>query len=1041
MEGGKATYNVPYVYTLEGDLSLEVLERSLREVVRRHEILRTRIEVARGTPVQVVGDAAWVNLEVEDVSALGEKDREEALRRLVKEEAHRAFDLERGPLMRSRVVRCGERLHMLLLTFHHIVFDGWSDGIFFGELSKLYSAYVQGKGTPLEDVPVQYGDYAEWQRAWLEGGVLEKQLSYWKEKLGGDLPVLALPADRARPKIRTNRGITESFELPEPLCRKLEDLSQRESATMFMTLLSAFEVLMLRYSGQEELLVGTPIAGRRRMEVEKLIGFFVNTLVLRTDLGGDPTFRDLLGRVRGVCLGAFEHRDVPFEKLVEELHPARNVSHSPLFQAMFVLQAEEEAAIALGDCKGHRLDVNTETAKFDVMLSLTKRQNRLAGSLQCDADLFDRDSVLRMIEHFTTLLEGIAADPGEHVWQIPIMTEVEAQKVTVEWNGTQTGYPSGSSIHGLFETQVRQVPEAVALQDGIHQVTYRDLNSRANRLARFLRARGVGPESSVGVVLDRSVDLIVGLLAILKAGGTYVPLEISQPRERVSFILDDARVGIILSHRSHKDEIPPRAGEVIFLDLEWHDIGRESEEDLPVAVSPDALAYVMYTSGSTGAPKGVCVRHRGVVRLVRSNDYAALNSGEVFLLFSSISFDASTFEIWGSLLNGARLVIFPPHIPSLEELGRVVRDTGVTTLWLTASLFHHMVDGPLDLLGGVRQMLTGGEVLPVPQVRRFLERYPRCRLINGYGPTENTTFTCCYTVGAGTGITTSVPIGRPIRNTRVYILDRFMQPLPVGIPGELFAAGDGLARGYLNRPDLTAEKFVAGPAGSGSPERLYRTGDLARYLPDGNIEFIGRVDNQVKIRGFRIELEEIEGVLVRCPGVREAAVTVTEVAPGDRRLFAHCAVEGGSPGRAGALRDSLKLKLPEYMIPSAFVFLDALPRNPNGKVDRVLLSASAPAGTVDRGGATGEEMSPTEDALAGILARILGIARVGINDNFFSLGGHSLLAMQVVSRIRDRWRIDLSLVSVFEYPTVGELALAIEEKLLDQIENLRDEEV
>jgi acyl-coenzyme A synthetase/AMP-(fatty) acid ligase/acyl carrier protein len=429
------------------------------------------------------------------------------------------------------------------------------------------------------------------------------------------------------------------------------------------------------------------------------------------------------------------------------------------------------------------------------------------------------------------------------------------------------------------------------------------------------------------------------------------------------------------------------------------------------------------------------------VRLVRSNDYATLNSGEVFLLFASISFDASTFEIWGSLLNGARLVIFPPAIPSLEELGRVIRDTGVTTLWLTASLFRHMVDGSLHFLGGVRQLLTGGEVLPVPQVRRFLEKYPGCRLINGYGPTENTTFTCCYTVGAGTGITTSVPIGRPIRNTRVYILDRFLQPVPVGIPGELCIAGDGLARGYLNRPDLTAQRFVAGPAGSGAPERLYRTGDLARFRPDGNIEFIGRADNQVKIRGFRVELEEIEAVLARHPGVREAVVTFTEFAPGDRRLVAHCVVDGGSGDYAGTLRDSLKLKLPEYMIPSVFLIQDCLPRNSSGKVDRVLLSASAPTGAVDPGGAAGEEMSPTENALAGILARILGVERVSINDNFFSLGGHSLLAMQVVSRIRDRWRVDLSLVSVFEYPTVGELAMAIEEKLLDQIENLRDEEV
>ena len=1038
---GGSVYNVPYAYRLRGDVSAETLENALTEIVRRHEVLRTTFTAVDGAPFQNVGPALHVNVSVRDLRSLPEGDRERAAMLRLHEEAHGGFDLERGPLMRVTLIRLREDEYILVLVFHHIVFDGWSESVFFRELSALYGTTPRGTEEVLPDLSIQYGDYVLWQREWLQGEVLERQIKYWRENLGGSVPVLELPVDRPRPPVQTYRGLTEFMTIPAPLYVALTQLGREEGVTLFMTLLSAFNVLLSRTSGQEDLMVGTPVAGRNRMEVEGLTGFFVNTLVLRTDTGGNPSFRELLKRVREVCLGALEHQEVPFEKIVEELHPQRSLTHSPLFQVMFVLQSAPEGRITLGRNTADKLDVNTDTAKFDVTLSMMERGGELVGWLQCSADLFERETIARMAGHFIALLQGIVDDPGRRLWQIPMMTAAEEREITTGWNATQSDYPSGMTISGLFEDQARSSPDAVALQEDRRQVTYRELNSRANRLARYLRARGVGPESCVGVALDRSADLIVGLLAILKAGGTYVPLEVSYPRERIAFILDDARVDVILTQRSLREELPPRSSGVICLDMEWEDVGREGDENLPAPGSPDALAYVMYTSGSTGVPKGVCVPHRGVVRLVRSNDYAALNSGEVFLLFASISFDASTFEIWGSLLNGARLVIFPPRLPSLDELGRVIRDNGVTTLWLTASLFRHMVDGPLDFLGGVRQLLTGGEVLPVPQVRRFLETLPRCRLINGYGPTENTTFTCCYTIAGGTGFTSSVPIGRPIRNTRVYILDRFMQPVPVGIPGELCAAGDGLARGYLNRPDLTAEKFVRGPAGSGSPERMYRTGDLARYRPDGNIEFIGRVDNQVKIRGFRVELEEIEAVLARHPGVREAVVTATEVAPGDRRLVAHCVVDGGYSGSAGAMRDSLKAKLPEYMIPSSVVFLESLPRNSSGKVDRVLLSASAPAREVDPAGAGRDEMSPTEKVLAEILARILGVERVSVNDNFFSLGGHSLLAMQVVSRIRDRWRIDLSLVSLFEFPTVRGLAPIIEEKLLDQIEKMSDEEV
>ena len=1039
MSPGTATYNVPYAWRLEGRVESARIERALTDIVRRHEILRTTFSAPGGTPVQTVHPPGDVRVTVVDIAGASGAEREESARRLLHEEAHRGFDLERGPLMRATLVRLGESDAMLIVVFHHIVFDGWSEGIFFRELSALYESAARGEPAPLPPLPLQYGDYVLWQRERMQGDVLEQQLAYWREKLGGALPVLELPADRPRPPRPGVGGTTEFFTLPPAVSAGLLRLSQREGSTLFMTLLAGFNVLLSRYSAQEDIVVGTPIAGRTRMELEGLAGFFVNTLALRTDLSGNPPFRELLRRVRDAALGAFEHQEVPFEKIVEELHPRRSTAHSPLFQVMFVLQSAPEGRMTLGGHPAAKIDVTTETAKFDVTLSMMERGGEIVGWLQCADDLFEPETIRRMAGHIAVLFTGIAADPGRTIRQLPLMTEGERELVTTGWNETAGDYPRNASIHRLFERQARRRPEAVALEEAAGVMTYAAVNARANRIAAALRKRGVGPGSLVGLAMERSADLVVAMIGILKAGGAYVPLDTGYPPDRIAFMKSDARLGVVVTHRSLGRKLALEGSRVLSLDADAAEIDAAPPEDLPFDGDGEQCAYVMYTSGSTGTPKGVSIPHRGVVRLVIGADYARLDAEEVFLLFAPVSFDASTFEIWGALLNGARLAIFPAELPSLEDLGRFIRDRGVTTLWLTASLFHQMVEGPLDLLAGVRQLLTGGDVLPVPQVRKFIERHGQCRLVNCYGPTENTTFTTCHTIGALPPSALSVPIGRPIRNTRVYILDTFMQPVPVGVPGELFAAGDGLALGYLRQEALTSEKFVAGVPDVPGGGRMYRTGDIARWRPDGTIEFLGRADNQVKIRGFRIEPGEIEAVLARHSGVKEAAVVARAAAGGDRRLVAYCILNAGAECREEDLSSYLRGNLPPYMVPSAFVFMDAFPRNPNGKTDRALL----PDPGEKTAGSQGEEppvLSTVESGLAGIFAGILGITRVGADDDFFALGGHSLLAMQVVSRIRDNWQVDVPLSSLFEFPTVRGLAQVIEGKLLDQIENMSDEE-
>ena len=900
----KALYNMPAALRLRGQLDVEAMEQSLVEIVARHEALRTTFEVIDEELMQLIHAEGTVALPLIDLQAVDATVREQEITRLANEEAQFAFDLVRGPLLRTTLLKVDEQEHVLLVTMHHIISDGWSTAILIRELSALYAAFQSGEPSPLPELPLQYGDYAESQLEWMSGELLEEQLAYWQKQLAGELSVLQLPTDYPRPPKQSHRGAHVKFELSKELTEGLKALSQREGVTLFMTLFAAYNTLLHRYTGQEDLLVGTPVAGRNQEELEQVIGLFVNTLVLRTDLSGNPTFRELLKRVRQVAFGAFEHQEVPVEKLVEDLQPERNMSYSPLFQTMFVLQNVSLSTLTLPGLTLEVLESEHGTAKFDLLMDMVEEKGRLQGSLQYSVDLFDAATVERMIEHFRVMLQGIVAAPDKHVAFLPLLNEVEREQLLTLWNDTEVAPSQSGTVPEWFVRQAEQTPDAVAIVDVKGELTYRQLNEQANQLAAYLQAHGVQAGDLVGIFLERSAQAIVSMLAVLKAGGAYVPLDPAYPQERLTMMLEETQVAILLTEERLTERLPAHEARVICVDVEAERIAAESVTNPNVVVDREQLAYVMFTSGSTGRPKGVCVPHRGIVRLVKEPNYVQLSAEVVMLQFAPISFDAATFEIWGGLLNGGRVVVFPAHLPTMEELGGFILEHGITTAWLTAGLFHQMVEERLDDLRQVRQLLAGGDVLSVAHVKKVLEHLPEITLINGYGPTENTTFTCCYPLNDLSQVGSSISIGRPISGTQVYVLDRHMQLVPQGVPGELYTGGDGLAHGYLHQPDLTAEKFVQNPFADQSGALLYRTGDLVRWMPDGNLEFLGRTDNQVKIRGFRIELGEIETELGQHPSVREVVVIPREDVPGgqaSRRLSgagAGCGVYSWGTARA-----------------------------------------------------------------------------------------------------------------------------------------------
>ena len=1030
LDPGNCVYNFPVAVRLKGSLNLAALEQSLNEVVRRHEALRTTFSIVDGQPSQVIAPKLIITLPVVNLRPLSEVERENEVQRLVIEEARRSFDLARGPLLRAMVLQLGEEEQVGLLTMHHIVSDGWSTGILIREMAVLYQAYSSGNSSPLTELPIQYADFAYWQREWLEGAVLQTQLAYWKQQLQDSPPLLELPTDHPRPRVQTFRGAHQSLLLPKAIGSALNALSREEGATLFMTLLAAFKVLLRSYTSQDDVIVGTPIANRNRLEIEKLIGFFVNALVLRTDLSGNPTFRELVRRVREVCLGAYVYQDLPFERLVEELHLERDLSRNPLFQVMFVLQNASVQAIDIPGLSLSPVVADVGTTHFDLTLHIVDTEQGLIATAAYNTDLFDAATMTRMLGHFQTLLEAIVKSPAQRLSELSLLTSAERQQVLVAWNEVRTDYTPARCIHRLFEAQVERTPDAIALVFEDEQLTYRELNHRANQLAHGLRRLNVGPEVPVGVCLERSLEMVIGLLGILKAGGVYLPLDPAYPKERITFMLEDSRVPVLLTQERLRAGLPEHRARVVCLDSDWETIARESEENPTISMQPENLAYIIYTSGSTGQPKGVQVSHRSIADHCREvQRLYELDPNDRVLQFASMSFDLSLEQILPTLIAGARVVL-TREIWRAAEFHEKASEFGLTVLNLPTGYWQELVreweaEPEPALSMQYRLFVVGGDVM-LPEVLRLWQRSQLryIRLLNAYGPTEATITATAFELPprlAESATLHRIPIGRPLANRELYILDRHCNLVPIGVPGELHIGGTSLARGYLNQPDLTGERFIPDTFGNRAGARLYKTGDLARYLPDGNIEYIGRTDHQVKIRGFRIELEEIEAVLAQHPSVRQTIVSTQQDVPGEKRLVAYVVGDREHTPTANDLRSFLKEKLPEYMVPAVFMVLDSLPTMPNGKVDRSAL----PKPDQTRPETAKAFVAPRDDLelqLTGLWEEVLSIRPIGVTDNFFELGGHSLLAVRLFALIEKRLDKKLPLAALFRGATVADLA-------------------
>ena len=1032
LEPGSAVYNICRASRLTGQLSVAALKASLTELLRRHEILRSQICVIEGRPMQITVSPLEFKFHFADLRSLTGTEVDDAIRCQIKAERERQFDFSAGLFLRAVLLEMSDNQHILILTTHHIVSDAWSMGILTRELWTQYQSRANGKPLSLQELPVQYADYAVWQRERLQEEVLNDQLSYWRKQLE-NLPVLSLPTDHPRPAKQSFHGARQPISLTDSLTVAVNELSRHAGVTQFMILLAAFQVLLYRYSGQEDVVVGSPIANRNRTEVEGVIGFFVNTLVLRTDLSGNPTFRQLISRVRDVCLGAYGHQDLPFERLVHELHPERDLSRNPLFQVMFILQNAPRSLPQVSGISFERVEIESSTSPFDLSLFLRERDEKLTGFFEYSTDLFDRLTIKRMIGQFQTLLEGIVADPDQPISTLPLLTEEEKHQLLVEWNDTVADYPKDSCIHKLFEAQVERTPEAVAVQFEGKQLTYRELNRRANQLAGYLQGLGVGPEKLVGICVERSLEMVIGLLGILKAGGAYVPLDPSYPRERLEFMVKDSQCSFLLTQQSIIEDVRWRIEDcdsildpqikMICLDKDREKIARQSERNPDKGATAQNLAYVIYTSGSTGTPKGVAIEHRNTVALLHWAKSVFANDELTGVLAStSICFDLSVFELFVPLSRGGKVILAENalHFHSIAEKNEVTLINTVPSVMAELLAMGNLPDS-------VRTINLAGEPLRSELVKEIYECGNVEKVYDLYGPSETTTYST-FTLRNAEG---SPTIGRPISNTRVYILDGNLQPVPIGVPGELYISGAGVARGYLNRPDLTAERFISSSFNANGGEHIYRTGDTARYRPDGDIEFLGRADNQVKIHGYRIELGEIEAVLTKHPTVKDCVVVVCEYASRTgKNLVGYVVPREHSVLSVTELRRYLKEKLPEYMIPSSFVGLEALPLMPNGKVDRSTL----PPPDDTRPPLTKEFVAPRteiEELVAQTWREVLKIENVGIFENFFELGGHSLLATQIVARLQEAFNKRVPLRVLFDAPTIAELAQELETIIRD----------
>jgi len=1038
----QATYNVPLFLHLRGALNVTVLERGLAAMVRRHETLRTHFATQDGQPVQVITPLEQVGLpalRVLDLQYLPEHEGKEAARQLAENDVRTPFDLTNGPLWRAQLVQVAAQKNIFIFTAHHLIFDAASTQIFMQEMQALYDAFLHGKPSPWRELAIQYADFATWQRQWLQNEELTGQLAYWKAHLSGYLPVLNLQTDRARPAVQRFEGGRRPIALSAHLTSELKALSQQEGATLFMTLMAAFNILLYRYTGQEDMVIGSPNANRNRIETEGILGFFANNLVLRTDLTGEPTFRELLGRVRQVALAADAHQDFPFQMLVEALQPERNLSHNPLFQVMFTFSHIEQgkfiplaakksqpAALSSGD-EGELSfvfeEIDNGFAVFDLTLDMMDDGEQLLGAVEYNSDLFDVATVERLIGHYERLLESIVHKPAQTIANLSILSEKEEAKLLLEWNDTAGAYAEDLCFHQLVEAQVERTPNAVALVYEDEALTYEEFNQKANQLAHYLQTLAIGAEMLVAIGMERSLEMMIALFAILKAGAAFLPLDPTYPKERLAFMLEDSEAVLLLTQERVRDQFASSATHLIAVDSEWSKIEQQADHNPPCEITPDHLAYMIYTSGSTGKPKGVLIAHRGVCSMVEAEARQFdIGPGSRVLQFASLSFDACVFEIAMSLPVGATLCL-----GSKEAMmsGEILRDQRITVATLPPSLWAALSSPDYPDL---QTVFSVGEACTPNVVQEWA---PGRRFFNPYGPTETT----CYVTIAECVPDGSTPhIGRPILNAEVYILDKQLEPVPVGVPGELHIGAVGMARGYKGRPALTAEKFIPNPFSKQSGTRLYKTGDLVRYIlneekQQGNLDFLGRIDHQVKVRGFRVELGEIEAILGQHASVQEAIVLLHGEHTGDKRLIAYLmAAENVTPD-VYLLRRYLSQKLPDYMVPSHFLFLQTFPRTPNGKVDRKALAAIEPvSGERDHNNTLVLPQTAVEQQIAEIWKAQLKVKKVGIHENFFDLGGYSLLMVQIHQQLQAHFGKKISIVELFRQPTIHLLANYLTDK-------------
>ncbi|HLM55239.1 MAG TPA: amino acid adenylation domain-containing protein [Pyrinomonadaceae bacterium] len=1041
LQPGNTAYNIFTASRLRGPLDTQAMNRAANELLRRHEVLRTTFRVVEGQPMQFIAPALELSLAPVDLQTLPPDEREAEALRLVLEDVSAPFDLERGPLVRAGLLRLRPEEHVFYLNMHHSITDRWSADIIEQDIGALYHSFLRGQPPSLPELPIQFVDYAVWQRERMGGEVYQEQLAYWRKRLEGAPFVLELPADSPRPTIQTFRGARVYFRLRKALLDALRELSREERATMYMTLMAAYKLLLSRYTGQEDVIVGCSIANRDRPETQNMVGFLLNLLVLRTDMSGNPTFRELIARERETALGAYAHQDLPFGKLVQELRPTQDPSRNPIAQAAFIyLDFPDLKTMEAMGLEVTPLVLDNGASRFDLTLALTETDHGFDGSFEYIDGLYGRPRFERMAKHLETLLEGIVADPDRRIRELPLVTPEERRHLLHDLNDTRRDPPPARTIHQLIEEQVKRTPDAAALEFGGEVLSYRELNGRADRLARRLRALGVGPEVRVGLVIERSAEQIIGLLGVLKAGGAYVPVEASAPRERARYVLEDAGVRVVVTRAGLMEGVVAEDVEVVDVESVGGAAGAADGGPVEGGAGGENAAYVIYTSGSTGRPKGVVVSHASLVNSVLAPFSPTPEPVKASLMLMSYAFDGSLLSIFRALSQGAKLTV-PREGEQADpaQVARLIAEGDISTVFAVPSFYGLLLEQARpEQLRPLRDVYVGGDVCTPELVGRHQELLPGTRLFNVYGPTEAAVWCTSYEFRAGDA-DKPASIGRPSHNMQAYVLDEYLQPAPVGVPGELFVGGRGVARGYLNRPGLTAERFVPHPYADAGGERLYRTGDRARVSETGEIEYLGRLDHQVKVRGYRIELGEIEAALARLEGIRETAVVVREGEQGDKRLVAYLVVEAGPRAAAEKLRDALRETLPEYMVPSAFVLMEGLPRTASGKVDRTAL----PAPDAAQSAAEVPYEAPrtvTEEMLAKLWGGVLGRERVGVHNNFFALGGDSLLATKLAYQVRTVFEIELPLTTLFRHPTVADLALFVEGELAAQMDEISEEE-